>query len=108
MEAALARTTDPVTSHEAAASINVGGESGIGVTDREQVVIDTIRSNGPMTQEQVADTTGIERPAISPRFAPLVRKGMLQIVGKGKNRSGRRAFVFGLTERVSLRQPTVV
>jgi DNA-binding MarR family transcriptional regulator len=91
MSTAFARNTDPSTSHEAAASL-----SSEVLTLRESLVISTLEAYGPMTQEEVADATGIERPAISPRFAPLVKKGFIQVIGQRKNRSGRKANVFAL------------
>jgi|6_EtaG_2_1085325.scaffolds.fasta_scaffold03218_7 DNA-binding MarR family transcriptional regulator len=65
-----ARTTDPSTSHDAAASVNA--------TKLEARVLHTLQMQGPMTAEQVANYLKMTIPTISPRFAPLCEKRMIE------------------------------
>lgn len=92
---ALARRTDPETSHQAAARVNV--------TKREQVVLDALDEYGPMTSEELAAATGTEIPAITPRFRPLANKGLIvearnqdgEIITR-RGASGRKRIVWRL------------
>lgn len=84
-----ARNTDPVTSHEAAASIDANR--------MEMIVLEEFMSakNG-LTAEELSDRLpGLPLNAITPRLAPLKRKGYLQPIGKRKARSGRSQLVLG-------------
>lgn len=80
----LARTTDPNTSYAAAASIDA--------TVLEGLVAKAVASQGPngATWYELESLTGLARQTISPRFAPLCRKGII------KNSGTRRP---GLTNR---------
>lgn len=62
----MARATDPETSREAAASV------------------DTLRSNPDSSIQDVVELTGERYRSISPRFAPLRRKGLIFESGKKK------------------------
>lgn len=86
----LFKNTDPDTSVLAALAANV--------TDSEPAVLVTLaNAAGPLTAEEVAKFTGIPVPAITPRFRPLVNKGLIFDTGtRRKNLSGRKAIVWGL------------
>ena len=73
-EEALARESDPKSSHDAAAVVKV--------TKLEEVVMKAIKDNGPMTSIEVADFTGISPWSISPRFAPMEAKGYIERTGE--------------------------
>lgn len=68
--AARARRTDPHTSHEAAASVDV--------QERERQVLEAL-ANHPegLTTREMAEVTGIDRVSLSPRTKPLERKGLV-------------------------------
>lgn len=77
-EPAHARRTDPATSHEAAASVDT--------TTLERLVLNALDTWGPMTMHQVATALRLDLVTVSPRFAPLRRKGLIESIG----RDGRR------------------
>lgn len=90
---AAARHTDPATSHEAAQSLTTQY-----VTEREWAVLDALKLFGPCTIEEVTQHTGLSLVTVSPRFRPLVRKGMIADSGERRlNASGRKAIVWRLT-----------
>ena len=66
-----ARRTDPATSHEAAQALDA--------TQLEALVLETIRQcpNGATGYELDKALPGIGIQTISPRFAPLKRKGLI-------------------------------
>ena len=79
-----ARNTDPETSHEAAESIDT--------TALERIVYDTIKMfpNGCIGDDVVKMLPQFGIQTISPRYAPLLRKGWIVDTGeKRKARSGR-------------------
>jgi hypothetical protein len=77
-----ARRTDPQTSHAAAASILPK------IPELEKKVLDAVRRavNG-LTSTECAEVLGMDKWSISPRFAPLRRKGL--IYDSGQRRLGR-------------------
>jgi hypothetical protein len=80
----LARSTDPETSHEAAHSIDTNA--------MESVVYDVIRMfpNGCIGDDVVRMLPQYGIQTISPRYAPLIRKGWVIDTGeKRQARSGR-------------------
>ena len=78
--AALARRTDPETSHEAAASVDTNA--------LESLVLDELRGAVEgLTSHQVADRTGESLVSVSPRMAPLERKGLIERAGKRGRRT---------------------
>lgn len=80
----MARSTDPITSHEAAQSIDT--------TELERIVYETIRQfpNGCISDEVLRLLPTYTHQTISPRYAPLIRKGWVIDTGeKRKARSGR-------------------
>jgi len=70
----MARATDPETSREAAASVDTGRF--------EQAVVDALHSNPDSSIQDVVEITGERYRSISPRFAPLRRKGLIYVSGK--------------------------
>jgi predicted ArsR family transcriptional regulator len=81
------RRDDPPTSVAAALSIDV--------TPLEDKVEQAVRRLGGATSEEVAQLLGIERVTVSPRFAPLERKGRLIASEKRRvGKSGRASIVW--------------
>ena len=89
---AHARTTDPDTSHEAAAGVNV--------TKANQEVLDALGVTGPTTSDRVADYLGKDLTLVSPRFAPLRRAGKIRDSGRRMptTRGRKNAIVWELVE----------
>lgn len=73
---AHARGTDPSTSHEAAERMRKSG--------LENRVYQTLRDHWPryLTTLETAEAMGIDKWSISPRFAPLLRKGLVESIKK--------------------------
>ena len=80
---ALARSTDPETSHDAAASIDANR--------LELIVLEEFRGakKGLTAEELSKRLPGLPLNTITPRIAPLVRKGYLIPTGRRKVSSGR-------------------
>jgi len=79
-----ARNTDPETSHEAAESLDT--------TELERIVYEVIKMfpNGCIGDDVVRMLPQFGIQTISPRYAPLLRKGWIVDTGeKRKARSGR-------------------
>jgi predicted transcriptional regulator len=90
---AHARVSDPSTSHAAANSMR--GQS---ATELELLVLNKLRRMGDATSEEVADSIGISLQSISPRFAPLARKGLIEKTGETREgSSGRNRQVWRVT-----------
>jgi hypothetical protein len=96
---ARARTSDPTTSHEAAASVKE-------LTQKQTAVLDLFRARGPMTDEQLvlayreaemsSDATPKQAPSgIRTRRNELVQRRLLARVAYRRTESGRRAIVWG-------------
>jgi len=92
----LARNADPVTSHEAAESVDISAG--------QRIVLDAL-AHGPMTDEEIYDRVVTIGARISPsgcrtRRCELVRLG--QVVGAGyygRTRAGRWAVTWRLIGR---------
>ena len=82
------RTSDPVTSFEAADSVDASA--------LEAKCLEAIMQTGRvgMTSEELATFTGMPLVTVSPRLRPLANKGLLVCYGKRANRSGRSAIVW--------------
>lgn len=85
----MARGTDPVTSHEAAASVRK--------RESQQIVLAALREIGPATDEVLVEY--LEDKPISPSRArtarcELHRAGAVREAGESKTRSGRRALLW--------------
>ena len=76
---AHARTTDPGTSHEAAARVDANALEGM--------VVGSLKELGPGTTTEIASRLDRHSWSISPRMAPLERKGLVERTGEKKDRS---------------------
>lgn len=78
----LARTTDPETSHEAAK---------IEVNNLEAIVLEEFRKarKGLTAEELSRKIPGVPLNSLTPRLAPLVRRGLLLPTGRRQVSSGR-------------------
>jgi hypothetical protein len=88
------RYTDPETSHEAAGSIDT--------TELERIVYETIKMfpNGCISDEVLRMLPTFTHQTISPRYAPLIRKGWVIDTGeRRKARSGRSQRVMKAAEK---------
>jgi len=87
---AYARHDHPETSHEAARRVSPY------VNELEKLVVDTLAANPHgLIQTDVARITGRANESITPRFATLVRKGLIRMTGeKRKNHNGMRCNVY--------------
>jgi hypothetical protein len=88
---AHARSSDPGTSHAAAASVRA--------TDLESRVLNAIR-NCPKgaTSSELESLTKLTNQSLTPRFAPMRRKGLIYDSGeKRKGESGRMQIVWRYT-----------
>lgn len=85
MEEALARNTDPDTSHEAAASISTAA--------MERIVYEAIKKfpNGCIADDVQGFLASYRSNTITPRFAPLIRKGFIVDTGDRKRASSGRS-----------------
>jgi len=85
-EHGASRSTDPMTSKKAAESVDA--------TKLEKMVLEAVKRSGEkgMTCEEVADKIEMEVVSVSPRFAPLKRKGLIyrtDLRRAGKSGRGR-------------------
>jgi len=87
---AYARSDNPETSYEAAASMRETGAA----TRLEQVVLNALSEMGGGSLRQVSDFTEIPTDSLNPRFAPLARKNLIYADGMTKNPSGRKAILW--------------
>lgn len=87
MTTALARRSDPTTSHEAAATVPI--------SDLEAICLTAIRRDSVgLTSEELAAVTRLSLVTVSPRLRPMAKKGLIYDGGKRKNLSGRMAIVW--------------
>ena len=90
----MARASDPITSMEAAESIDS--------TRLEQMVYEVVAQypNGCTSDEVMMHFPDHGVQTISPRFAPLIRKGFIEDTGeKRKARSGRSQRVMKIIKK---------
>ena len=95
----LARNTDPETSHDAAESIDT--------TALERIVCDVIKQfpNGCIGDDVVKMLPQFGIQTISPRYAPLIRKGWVVDTGeKRQARSGRSQRVMKVIKKEEYEQ----
>jgi hypothetical protein len=93
----MRRRTDPDTSHEAAEKVNS--------TRLEQMVYEVIarHSDGCISDDIVKALPGHGVQTISPRYAPLIRKGFIEDTGERRQgNNGRQQRVL----RVIKKEPT--
>jgi len=90
MTQARCRTTDPDTSHDAAAGVNVtAGE-------QENLELLDVAGVQGVTNSEASEMLGRLANAISPRWRPMVRKGLCRDSGlrRPNNVSGRKEIVW--------------
>lgn len=77
--------TDPDTSKEAAAPVNSAA--------LEALVMDALRANSDSSIQEIVCIMGERYCSVSPRFAPLRRKGLIYVSGKKKApQTGRKVL----------------
>ena len=88
----LARSTDPDTSHKSAASVDANR--------LEMIVLEEFKGakKGLTAEELSRRLPGLPLNSITPRIAPLVRKGYLIPTGRRKVSSGRSQRVLEWVE----------
>lgn len=94
MTHALARSTDPTTSHQAAFEFDPA------VTKIEQRILGELRSlgRGGMTTHALAAVLDLGLVTVSPRMKPLEGKGLVRKSGRyAESPSGRRRIVWEAT-----------
>jgi predicted transcriptional regulator len=92
-ETGRARKADPPTAKAAARSVDA--------TDLEQAVLAALLTNGPMTTHEVARYLNRELVTVSPRMAPLVRKGLVQdSTLRREGPSGRKSIVWRIIPKL--------
>lgn len=79
MNPALARSTDPETSHAAAAVVDAAGLAGKVLAD--------LHAHGPATSHAIADRLGLELVTVSPRMRPLEKLELVERAGKQDGRT---------------------
>jgi hypothetical protein len=84
---ALARHSDPSTSHLAAALVNV--------EDRERVILDALREVGSRgaTCNELGAILQLPRDSVSPRMRPMVKKNWVKDSGMRRLTSANREAI---------------
>lgn len=82
--AAFARSTDPSTSHEAAARVQA--------TTIAELVLGELRANGPGTAHELAARLDLSLVTVSPRMRPLAAKHLVIEDGKRNGRTVWKAL----------------
>lgn len=92
---AHARHSDPDTSHDAADSI-----SGNGATRLENIVLHAVREAGASGANawELQQATGLPNETLTPRLAPLRRKGLIRDSGTKRNGRGTRKQIVWVAE----------
>jgi DNA-binding IclR family transcriptional regulator len=86
---AYSRVSDPKTSDEAAADALYGAQR------VSEIVLEVLEAHpAGLTMCELAGVTGLPVQAVTPRFAPLRRRGLIQAAGKRRNVSGVMATVW--------------
>jgi hypothetical protein len=81
------RRADPDTSKKAARSVDVN--------HLQNMCLIALRTWGNLTTEEISVRLNVPPVSVSPRMAPLVRKGNVRDSGKrGVNASGRKAILW--------------
>lgn len=84
---ARARFTDPVTSHEAAESVDTKS------VNHKICAALTAHPDGGTTEE-ITEWTGLRLVTVSPMMKPMEKIGLVFRAGVRKNKSGRRAIIW--------------
>lgn len=89
---ALARETDPITSHLAADEINPRK-----IVDR---IWKSLALDGPQTSKEISRRTGIEFCSVSPRFIHMEKAGIVKRYGHKPNPGSKKlAIIWAIVER---------
>jgi hypothetical protein len=94
MTHALARSSDPTTSHQAAFEFDAK------VTAIERRILDELKGlgRGGMTTHALAAVLGLELVTVSPRMKPLLNKGLVRDSGRrSESPSGRKRIIWERT-----------
>ena len=84
---ALARNTDPETSHDAA--------RGVKISVLENIVLASLKILGPQTAEEIASSSEIDLQSITPRMRPLANKNYVRDSGQRRpGKSGTKRIVW--------------
>lgn len=86
-----ARSNDPYTSHQAAASNPVGRSAG------RRAILETLAILGDATDCQLAHYTGLLRGSAAKRRGELVTAGLVERAGRGVTDTGSPALTWRLT-----------
>ena len=79
-----ARTTDPVTSHQAAEQVTT-------TSKHFQIIQDALVEHGPMGKDQIAQKTGLDPNAVARRLPELKRMALVELTGKTvQSKAGRK------------------
>lgn len=93
LDDALARNTDPATSHAAAAS-----QTPAKLSAGRLLALRTLAEHGPLTDFELAELTGRAQTSIGCRRKDLVRAGLAGDTGQRRlSPSGSTAIVWALT-----------
>ena len=86
-----ASASDPITSHLAASKVNI--------LKSDQKILRAIRDDHITIKEVTCHLDPEKETSYSPRFAPLVRAGLIEVIGKKKNeKTGMTVNVYALTK----------
>jgi predicted ArsR family transcriptional regulator len=79
-----ARTTDPVTSHQAADQVTT-------TSKHFQIIHLALIEHGPMGKDMIAQKTGLDPNAVARRLPELKRMAMVELTGKTvTSKAGRK------------------
>jgi DNA-binding MarR family transcriptional regulator len=93
-QAAYARNSDPFTSHEAAEAVDAN--------EYEAMVLAALRHFKTASQWEIVSYLNLPYNSITPRFKPLIEKGMIEICGKAKNpHTNRTVLVYREVNKVN-------
>lgn len=92
MNHALARSSDPITSHQAAFDFDAAA---VGIEQRILIELRSIRGRGGMTTHALAAVLGLELVTVSPRMKPLADKRLVRRSGRfSESSTGRKRIVW--------------
>lgn len=60
----------------------------------EGAVLKLVRDHGPLTRSEIAHLTGLTTPTVSSMLDSLITQGVIQLVGLGTSKGGRKPLLF--------------
>ena len=79
-----ARTTDPVTSHQAADQVTT-------TSKHFKIILDALIEHGPMGKDQIAQKTGLDPNAVARRLPELQKLALVELTGNTvTSKAGRK------------------